>query len=60
VLGGGHVLETKQFGKVTQLLMGRAIDSNVLYRVDAYLVDGLLVDTGCRHIAEELFDYMRF
>jgi glyoxylase-like metal-dependent hydrolase (beta-lactamase superfamily II) len=53
------MLETKQFGEVTQLIMGRAIDGNVLYRVAAYLVDGLLIDTGCRHTAEELLDYMK-
>lgn len=34
------------------------MEGRVLYRVAAYLVDGLLVDTGCRHTAEELADFL--
>ncbi|MCJ7806734.1 MAG: MBL fold metallo-hydrolase [Clostridia bacterium] len=39
--------------------MGRAMDGQVLYWVAAYLVDGLLIDTGCRHTAEDLLDYLQ-
>jgi glyoxylase-like metal-dependent hydrolase (beta-lactamase superfamily II) len=34
--------------------MGREYQGRVLYWTAAYLVDGLLIDTGCPHTAEEL------
>jgi glyoxylase-like metal-dependent hydrolase (beta-lactamase superfamily II) len=34
--------------------MSRAIDGKALYWVSAYLIDGLLIDTGCSYTAEEL------
>lgn len=48
----------EQFGPVTQLRMGRDMDGQVLYWVAAYLVDGLLIDTGCHFTAGELADYL--
>jgi glyoxylase-like metal-dependent hydrolase (beta-lactamase superfamily II) len=48
------VIEITQHDAVTQFKMGRELDGRVLYWVSAYLVDGLLIDTGCRHTAEEL------
>ncbi len=45
--------------EVTRLSMGRNMDGNVLYWVSAYLVDGLLIDTGCKHTANELNDYLK-
>lgn len=48
------VIESHRFGEVLQLKMGRVLQGQVLYWVAAYLVDGLLIDTGCRHTAQEL------
>lgn len=48
------MIEISEFGAVTRFKMGRELDGRVLYWVSAYLVDGLLIDTGCRHTAEEL------
>jgi len=53
------MLETEEFGPVTQIKMGREMDGRVLYRVAAYLVDDLLIDTGCLHTAEELLNYLK-
>ncbi len=53
------MLETEEYGPVTQIKMGREMDGRVLYRVAAYLVDGLLIDTGCRHTAEELLNCLK-
>lgn len=53
------MIETKKNGPVTQIKMGRDVDGQVLYRVAAYLVDGLLIDTGCRHTAEELYTFLQ-
>jgi hypothetical protein len=43
------MLKTAEFEGVTQITMGREIEDfggQVLYWVSAYLVDGLLIDTG--------------
>ncbi len=52
------MLEISTFNEVTQITMGYEINGSVLYRVSAYLVDGLLIDTGCQHTASELSDYL--
>jgi hydroxyacylglutathione hydrolase len=38
--------------------MGREYQGRVLYWTAAYLVDGLLVDTGCPHTAEEFTEFL--
>lgn len=46
------------FEEVMQIKMGRDIEGQVFYWVAAYLVDGLLIDTGCMYTAEELVDFL--
>ena len=53
------MIEISQHEAVTQFKMGRELDGRILYSVSAFLVDGLLVDTGCRHTAEELLEALR-
>lgn len=53
------MLETTDYAGITQIKMGRELDGAVLYWVAAYLVDGLLIDTGCKHTAEELLEYLQ-
>lgn len=48
------MLETRQFEGVTQFRMGRELGGQVLYWCAAYLVEDLLIDSGCAHTAEEL------
>jgi glyoxylase-like metal-dependent hydrolase (beta-lactamase superfamily II) len=56
------MIEVNSFGDVVQIRMGRdapegvswGAGQEVLYWTAAYLVDGLLIDTGCRHTGEEL------
>ena len=58
--------EFHRFGDITQIKMGRDVPEGthwpegqpVLYWTAAYLVDGLLIDTGCRHTAKELADFL--
>jgi glyoxylase-like metal-dependent hydrolase (beta-lactamase superfamily II) len=38
--------------------MGREYEGRVLYWTAAYLVDGLLIDTGCPHCSEELGQFL--
>jgi glyoxylase-like metal-dependent hydrolase (beta-lactamase superfamily II) len=52
------MLEIRQFEDVTQIRMSREVDVKPLYWVAAYLVDGLLIDTGCSFTAGELVDYL--
>jgi len=40
-------------------MMGREVDGTVYYWTAAYLVDGLLVDTGCSFTAPELIGFLR-
>lgn len=47
------MIEIKEIEEVMQIKMGRVLEGRVLYWVAAYLVDGLLIDTGCRHTSEE-------
>ncbi len=48
------MIETAAFEGVTQIRMSREIGGRPVYWVAAYLVDGLLIDTGCSYTAEEL------
>jgi glyoxylase-like metal-dependent hydrolase (beta-lactamase superfamily II) len=52
------VIEVQRFEQVTQIRMSREIGGNPVYWVAAYLVDGLLVDTGCSYTAGELVSYL--
>ena len=54
------MIQISQFGEITQFKMGRESrgeawqpPGQVFYWTAAYLVDGLLIDTGCPHTAEE-------
>lgn len=48
------MIETAGFEDVTQIRMSREIGGVPVYWVSSYLIDGLLIDTGCRHTADEL------
>ena len=54
----GTLLETKDYGDVTQIRLARTLDGNPLYTVCAYLVDGLLIDTGPAHTNRVLADFL--
>jgi len=53
------MLEEKKLGAPAQIMMGREIDGTVYYWTAAYLVDGLLIDTGCSYTAPELIEYLQ-
>lgn len=53
------MLETEQFEDVTCIRMSREVEGRALYWVAAYLVDGLLIDTGCSYTAAELVEFLR-
>jgi hydroxyacylglutathione hydrolase len=47
------VLETLRLGEVTQFKMATLVGDVPVYWVAAYLVDGLLIDSGCANTAAE-------
>ena len=53
------MLKTEDFGNVHLMKMGRELDGKVLYWVAAWLVDGMLFDTGCSYTARELVDHLK-
>ncbi|MBA4421594.1 MAG: hypothetical protein C0390_00680 [Syntrophus sp. (in: bacteria)] len=52
------MLETTSFEEITQVRMSREVGGKPLYWVAAYLVDGLLIDTGCSYTADELASFL--
>lgn len=52
------MIETQEFEGVTQIRMSREMDGKPVYWVAAYLVDGMLVDTGCSHTSSELTAFL--
>ncbi|MEM3651051.1 MAG: MBL fold metallo-hydrolase, partial [Candidatus Jordarchaeaceae archaeon] len=53
------MIETSRFEEVTQIKMSLELDARPVYWTSAYLVDGLLIDTGPRHTVEELVNYLK-
>ena len=53
------MLATAQYGQVTQIKLCRYPDFNPGGTVSAYLVDGLLIDSGPAHTAEELTEFLK-
>ena len=53
------MLKITQFDRVTRIDSARTIAGKGYYWSTAYLVDGLLVDTGCAHTACELSETLR-
>lgn len=54
----GTMIEANQFEEIVQIKMSRELRGKPLYWVAAYLVDGLLIDTGCKHTADELLKFL--
>lgn len=57
-LGRKSMIEVDRFEEVIRIKMSIEADGKPVYWTTAYLVDGLLVDTGCAHTAEELVDFL--
>lgn len=53
------MIETVKFEEVTQIKMSREIGGKPVYWVAAYLVDGLLIDTGCSYTSKELVAFLK-
>jgi glyoxylase-like metal-dependent hydrolase (beta-lactamase superfamily II) len=53
------MLKATQVGDVTEIKMGRSLDGETaLYWVAAYLIDGILIDSGCDYSKKELAEFL--
>jgi glyoxylase-like metal-dependent hydrolase (beta-lactamase superfamily II) len=52
------MLEIVQFEEVTQIRMCPSAQGRLRYWVSAYLIDGLLIDTGSAYVATSLLKYL--
>jgi glyoxylase-like metal-dependent hydrolase (beta-lactamase superfamily II) len=52
------MIQVNHFEEVIQINMSRLLGGKPRYWVAAYLVDGLLVDTGCKHTSNELVQWL--
>jgi len=52
------MLEIRQFEEVTQIMMCPDTEARIRYWVSAYVIDGLLIDTGPTHTAPALVHFL--
>jgi len=53
------MVDAEQIGPVWKFRMARVVAGRPLYFTSAYWVDGLLIDTGCAHTAEEFVEILK-
>jgi glyoxylase-like metal-dependent hydrolase (beta-lactamase superfamily II) len=53
------MIEVNQIDEILRIKMCQLFFGEPVYWVAAYLIDGLLIDTGCKHTAEELADVLK-
>jgi hydroxyacylglutathione hydrolase len=53
------MIEISQHGPVIRFRLGRPVMGKVLYWTSCFWLDGILIDTGCAHTAEELLAELR-
>ncbi len=52
------MFKVERYNEITRIMMGTEIDGQIIYSVAAYLIDGLLIDTGCHNTRRELVEYL--
>lgn len=52
------MIETHEYEGIIQIKMSRELNGSPVYWVAAYLVDGLLIDTGCSYTSGELASFL--
>lgn len=52
------MIKATSFGNITRFDLSRTILGREVYRTTAYYVDGLMIDTGSAHSANELLDHL--
>lgn len=52
------MIEISEHGAITQIKLSREINGEPLFWVSAYLVDDVLIDTGCIYTSQALLDFL--
>jgi ribonuclease/clavin/mitogillin len=52
------VFKVDKYNVITRIMMGSDVNGRVLYSVAAYLIDGLLIDSGCHKSRWNLVNYL--
>lgn len=52
------MFEIESYKEISRIMMGSEINGRIYYSVAAYLVDGLLIDTGCHNSRWKLIDFL--
>lgn len=52
------MLKADRYNEITRIMMGSKVNGQVLLGVAAYLIDGLLIDSGCHNTRWELTEYL--
>ncbi len=53
-----NMFETESYKEMSRIMMGSEINGRIYYSVAAYLVDDLLIDTGCHNTRWELVHFL--
>ena len=56
---GRTLLEISEHGEITQIKLSREVNGEPLFWVSAYLVDDVLIDTGCIYTSLSLLDFLK-
>lgn len=52
------MIEIQDYGQITQIKLSREMGGKPVYWMAAYLIDGLLIDTGCHETSKELAEFL--
>lgn len=52
------MFEVDRYNEITRIMIGSEVNGRVLSSVAAYLIDGLLIDSGCHNIRWKLVNYL--
>jgi glyoxylase-like metal-dependent hydrolase (beta-lactamase superfamily II) len=59
LIGKYVVINIRSFGEITRFELAHSLPVRWRYFTTAYLIDGMMVDTGCAHTAHELLGALR-
>ena len=52
------VFKVDKYNEIIRIMMGSKVNGRVLYSVAGYLIDGLLIDSGCHNTRWKLVNYL--
>lgn len=52
------MFKVDKYNEIIRIMMGSKVNGRILYSVAAYLIDGLLIDSGCHNTRWKLVNYL--